>query len=641
MSAKLATTPALGLQPCLAGRADGALAALLDDGTVAILSIDGDGATTHEVVRLEGGGAQAVACSADGALLAVASASALGVYELVADGAGRWRARLRWRAQLRAHARALALASSASAGVAVAVGGAPGLLLFGDAAAAAAAPTASAGEQREGVLLHRGAVVVCCSFCASAERLAVATLDGRLLVHRAAAAGWQRGPPALIWSARLPCERACSLSWAADGRWIAVASWQADVALYDAAEYAADGAPPPLGAGATVGAAATAARRRAQEWRLATVRAPQQPQPAGPVVLVWAAAPHAAGTLVCAQPAAPAAPAQSGAAAPRQRLEAWRAAVDGSPLPGFAPLPAGAQLRGLCSGRAGTSERLCWLDAEGVLRWRSLWAWEAAGSDAAQGAADDDALLPPAEDGGPPRLRLAGEVCELPAASADACIDAWRGGAPAVWPRLATGVAHAAVLHRRLVQVRPRGGDGGVRWHSLLLMADLLAACIVGDHTLLLLLRDGLHAHRLDAAAAAPLAAAGTIDAAALAAALDDGAALVGAELVADARDGRRFVLLARDAPPASAAYRVLLGDAPPGGAPALREPAATPLVAPWGGGGAPTAVVAADGARLLFRRDADGAATWIECDLARGSFAAAKYRGSSAAPAVREFLGR
>ena len=450
------------------------------------------------------------------------------------------------------------------------------------------------------MLLHRGAVVVCCSFCASAERLAVATLDGRLLVHRAAAAGWQRGPPALIWSARLPCERACSLSWAADGRWIAVASWQADVALYDAAEYAADGAPPPLGAGATVGAAATAARRRAQEWRLATVRAPQQPQPAGPVVLVWAAAPHAAGTLVCAQPAAPAAPAQSGAAAPRQRLEAWRAAVDGSPLPALAALPAGAQLRGLCSGRAGASERLCWLDAEGVLRWRSLWAWEAAGSDAAQGAADDDALLPPAEDGGPPRLRLAGEVCELPAASADACIDAWRGGAPAVWPRLATGVAHAAVLHRRLVQVRPRGGDGGARWHSLLLTADLLAACVVGDHTLLLLLRDGLHAHRLDAAAAAPIAAAGTIDAAALAAALGGGAALDGAELVADARDGRRFVLLARDEPPASAAYRILLGDAPPGGAPALREPAATPLVAPWGGGGAPPACVAADGARLV-----------------------------------------
>ena len=68
--------PALGLQPCLAGRADGALAALLDDGTVAICSVDSDGATatTHEVVRLEGGGAQAVACSADGALLAVASA---------------------------------------------------------------------------------------------------------------------------------------------------------------------------------------------------------------------------------------------------------------------------------------------------------------------------------------------------------------------------------------------------------------------------------------------------------------------------------------------------------------------------------------------------------------------------------------
>ena len=137
------------------------------------------------------------------------------------------------------------------------------------------------------------------------------------------------------------------------------------------------------------------------------------------------------------------------------------------------------------------------------------------------------------------------------------------------------------------------------------------------------------------------LAAAGTIDAAALAAALGGGAALDGAELVADARDGRRFVLLARDAPPASAAYRILLGDAPPGGAPALREPAATPLVAPWGGGGAPPACVAADGARLLFRRDADDGVTWIECDLARGSFTAAKYRAGSAAAAVREFLGR
>ena len=52
-----------------------------------------------------------------------------------------------------------------------------------------------------------------------------------------------------------------------------------------------------------------------------------------------------------------------------------------------------------------------------------------------------------------------------------------------------------------------------------------------------------------------------------------------------------------------------------------------------------PPACVAADGARLLFRRDADDGVTWIECDLARGSFAAAKYRGGSAA-AVREFFG-
>ena len=548
-------------------------------------SIDGAAATTHEVPS----GSRAAApekrsrarrtarCSRSRARRRSASTS----WWPTALGAGARGALAR---AIAAHARALALASSASAGVAVAVGGAPGLLLFGDAAAAAAAPTASAGEQREGVLLHRGAVVVCCSFCASAERLAVATLDGRLLVHRAAAAGWQRGPPALIWSARLPCERACCLSWSDDGRWIAVASWQADVALYDAAEYAADGAPPPLGAGATVGAAATAARRRAQEWRLATVRAPQQPQPAGPVVQVWAAAPHAAGTLVCAQPAAPAAPAQSGG---RRAAAAARGVAGGGRTarraPGFAPLPAGAQLRGLCSGRAGASERLCWLDAQGVLRWRSLWPWAPRGG-RRRGAGRGGRRRAAAAGRAAAARRgcgWRGEVCELPAASADACIDAWRGGAPAVWPRLATGVAHAAVLHRRLVQVRPRGGGGG---------AMALAAS------------DGrpprrLHRGRAHAAAAAarwsprpqarrcrrrasapPRARSTRPRSRPRSAAAPRSTAPNSSPT---RRDGGRFVLLARDAPPASAALPRALGDAPPGGAPALREPAATPLARP------------------------------------------------------------
>ena len=77
---------------------------------------------------------EAIACSTDGAFLAVASRTELRVYA-VAEGApgsdGDPRAHLRWRAPLHAHVRGLAISGSAALpSVVVAVGGAPGLRLL-------------------------------------------------------------------------------------------------------------------------------------------------------------------------------------------------------------------------------------------------------------------------------------------------------------------------------------------------------------------------------------------------------------------------------------------------------------------------------------------------------------------------------
>ena len=77
---------------------------------------------------------EAIACSTDGAFLAVASRTELRVYA-VAEGApgsdGHPHAHLRWRAPLHAHVRGLAISGSAALpSVVVAVGGAPGLRLL-------------------------------------------------------------------------------------------------------------------------------------------------------------------------------------------------------------------------------------------------------------------------------------------------------------------------------------------------------------------------------------------------------------------------------------------------------------------------------------------------------------------------------
>ena len=37
----------------------------------------------------------------------------------------------------------------------------------------------------------------------------------------------------------------------------------------------------------------------------------------------------------------------------------------------------GEEVRGMCCGRAGDTEVLCWLDSAGGLHCKALWPWEA------------------------------------------------------------------------------------------------------------------------------------------------------------------------------------------------------------------------------------------------------------------------
>ena len=121
---------------CLAsGRTNVRCVCLLQDGAVSILSPPVppmQSPAPVQQLRLSDP-VEAIACSADGAFLAVASRTELRVYA-VAEGAsasdGDPRAHLRWRAPLNAHVRGLAISGSAALPIVVAVGGAPGLRLL-------------------------------------------------------------------------------------------------------------------------------------------------------------------------------------------------------------------------------------------------------------------------------------------------------------------------------------------------------------------------------------------------------------------------------------------------------------------------------------------------------------------------------
>jgi hypothetical protein len=122
---------------CLAsGRTNVRCVCLLQDGAVSILSppVPPTQSSAHVQQLRLADPVEAIACSTDGAFLAVASRTELRVYA-VAEGAstsdGEPRAHLRWRAPLNAHVRGLAINGSAALpSVVVAVGGAPGLRLL-------------------------------------------------------------------------------------------------------------------------------------------------------------------------------------------------------------------------------------------------------------------------------------------------------------------------------------------------------------------------------------------------------------------------------------------------------------------------------------------------------------------------------
>ena len=137
----LQSTPLHGLRRhmlgCLAsGRTNVRCVCLLQDGAVSILSppVPPTQSSAHVQQLRLADPVEAIACSTDGAFLAVASRTELRVYA-VAEGAstsdGEPRAHLRWRAPLNAHVRGLAINGSAALpSVVVAVGGAPGLRLL-------------------------------------------------------------------------------------------------------------------------------------------------------------------------------------------------------------------------------------------------------------------------------------------------------------------------------------------------------------------------------------------------------------------------------------------------------------------------------------------------------------------------------
>ena len=131
------TLAAVEMLGCLAsGRTNVRCVCLLQDGAVSILSPPvppTQSPAPVQQLRLSDP-VEAIACSTDGAFLAVASRTELRVYA-VAEGAsasdGEPRAHLRWRAPLNAHVRGLAISGSAALpSVVVAVGGAPGLRLL-------------------------------------------------------------------------------------------------------------------------------------------------------------------------------------------------------------------------------------------------------------------------------------------------------------------------------------------------------------------------------------------------------------------------------------------------------------------------------------------------------------------------------
>ena len=471
---------------------------------------------------------EAISCSADGTLLGIATRSELLLYVVSGGGQGdnQLRAHLRLRAPLHCPPKGLGVARTkggvgvASAHGTCAVAGASGLTLC------------STGVDEGGVAStssHHGCALGAAAFSEDASLLALAAVDGRLFVHRCPPGGWGSTPSAPAWCVHSPCERVVSLDFSRCGRWLALAGWRSDAAIFDCAAYAPGAGEQRAACG---GAAATApaesntagadvaksCESQWQEWRLTRVWPCEAGAREGPALLTWCRSPRDASALLCRTAAAEATDAKGGERGVIFLLHAHTGSCAGA----VQLIECRGRPRGVCTGRVRLSshtadnteaEVLVWLDEAGTVGHTVLWPWSSAGAQetsaprelccTAHGTAH---LLPSCGAEAPPRFRLssaepsghgvtdalgggatAQRSCscvdleiELPELSADALTSPLMP----VGALVVLGVAHVAlVLAAGAVQFCERRANAP--WATW--WAPCAAACFVRTHTLLLL----------------------------------------------------------------------------------------------------------------------------------------------------------
>jgi len=300
--------------------------ALTDDGSVVVLA---PSATTPpqtlQRVRTPkdpcAPAAEVIACSADGALFAVASRTSLSYFVVVGDdGSAITTSPASAPATLRAHLRGqLPLHNCRPLGFDVtALGGGRGAFAVGGANGLTLLCSATDAGHESRVTMHAGSMLCACRFSDDGGLLALAAVDGRIFVRvRDAVAGWGRAP-ALAWCMHSPCERVLSLDFSSgdDGRWLALCGWKGDVALYDCAPFTREAVEEPKpeeprrassrGAPARMVADAASQPSTAQmpsrlppaappwqEWRLASYWAAGAHVRIGPCLVHWCHAAHA------------------------------------------------------------------------------------------------------------------------------------------------------------------------------------------------------------------------------------------------------------------------------------------------------------------------------------------------------------
>ena len=386
--------PRAGLANCLCCHKE-YIALLLDDG----ICLCGPPPTLTPECMLRVEAPEVIACAADGSLLGVATRMELRFYAILKSDAGGLTARLRGRVQLQhCQPRGLDIASlvpgaaPASAHGVGAIVGAAGLTI--------ARMAGDDGEDEPTTIAHhRGTAIGACRFSDDGILLALAAIDGRLLVRKRPDCGggnaeWAAGLSTLIWCARCPCERVLSLDFTMGGRYIACAGWRGDVAVYDcagfpmAAEEENVAAPAPSADG-------TIACAPSEEWRLVWHVPPSSSSSLSsasdegssgggggggsalpsPMTLVWCRSPAHEGYLCIARPVS--------AATTTDTLRLWVGPVGiggcGGGGGGGAMLPGTSPIRGLCSCRVAQEnedvEMVICLDASGQLSTQTLWSW--------------------------------------------------------------------------------------------------------------------------------------------------------------------------------------------------------------------------------------------------------------------------